>query len=133
LLRLGKRVPQGFRRGGGCFSFLRHCFSLLPGRAKERIPGIKLETHRHRFLPFRANPTGGVEQFGGEHAKWFDILAAGVNLEQLQMNGVAPGIFLFCLEENLFRLCVTAVRHVDISFSNRIHFIGVDAAWDRPG
>jgi hypothetical protein len=47
------------------------------------------------------------------------------------VDGITQGILLLRLEENLFRLCVAAISHVNVGFGHRIDFIGIDTA--RPG
>ena len=127
----GDGVLERLRRDDDCRIRIKGLRCSLRGAAKERILRIELGAHSGSLFPFSANAAGLAVQIGSQRLELLEALAVRINLKQLDVNSVALRVFLFGFEQNLFRLRVAPVSHVNIGLSDWINLVGIDAARTR--
>ena len=95
----------------------------------ERIRGVDAAPHLGRTLPDGCSlPTQAGIQLAGHGLEGYDILAGGIDFQELQGDFVATGILAQCLPQDLFGLGIPTIGHVDLGFGDGVNLMGVDRA-----
>ena len=82
-------------------------------------------------MPLISSPFCHSIQLAGKHLKRAQILAIRINFKQLQTYWVTIRLRPQSLFQDFFRLSVAPISNVDICFSDRIDFIGIELAGGR--
>ena len=143
MLRLGSGGHTGHaggNRGRTCGSHAANISSRRSHRRRggqigrtitiQRVVRIQGGTHLHHLRPFLVQAAGHVVHFARHLAKGHRVLATRVDLQQLQADGLALGLTLQRLAQDLLGLGLATVGDVDLGLGDRVD-LGRRALADR--
>ena len=113
----GGRCSRG--RGGR-----RDRFSARLSGLVARVLRLELVAESRGLQPHLALAAGGLLQLTRKRVEGWQILALGVDLQQLEMSFEAPRLALNRLFENLLGLTIAPIGEVDLGFGQRIDLFG---------
>ena len=124
----GERVAA--RAGGhGCGFARRHRRGCCGGTVLEhRVRRVELAAERDGLVPDIALPVADGEELGGDRLERLRLVVLRVDLEQLQVDLLPLRVLLQRILQDLFRLCVAAVREVHLGLGDRVDLVGIDVA-----